>query len=306
MESSTRKDAKRASEGDGTFDLAPPVPVLRPSRMHFFCGFPISEAACQTVINRDVPCGYCGYNLRGLRRAGRCPECGHEIPMSSFRDDRLELCNDSWGKTICLGVWILLLGLISNACILIKAALGDQQYLMLAIPAVSVTAIGIWLITSREAAEIEPMHPIWPIRVIARRSLLASAVLVLSVAGLTVLATQDPIWWIMVWVLSAFMLLCLSATAFTTGFYLQDIARRVPNDSLSQHFLNLTWGIGGSLLLAGISIVLSLVLKDWILFLTGMVLIASIPVYFLGVVAVLRLGWDLLLVVRTYRNRPFD
>jgi hypothetical protein len=31
------------------------------------------------AIGYDLPCASCAYNLRGLTRAGRCPECGFEI-----------------------------------------------------------------------------------------------------------------------------------------------------------------------------------------------------------------------------------
>jgi hypothetical protein len=30
-------------------------------------------------IDQDRPCGQCGYNLRGLRPEGRCPECGTDV-----------------------------------------------------------------------------------------------------------------------------------------------------------------------------------------------------------------------------------
>jgi hypothetical protein len=36
----------------------------------------------QTVIDRDVPCRDCGYNLRSLSMGGRCPECGGEVGRS--------------------------------------------------------------------------------------------------------------------------------------------------------------------------------------------------------------------------------
>jgi uncharacterized repeat protein (TIGR04138 family) len=35
-----------------------------------------------SVINEDLPCEDCGYNLRGLREGHRCPECGALIPSS--------------------------------------------------------------------------------------------------------------------------------------------------------------------------------------------------------------------------------
>ncbi len=34
------------------------------------------------AIREDVPCATCGYNLRGLPPAGKCPECGDSIRIS--------------------------------------------------------------------------------------------------------------------------------------------------------------------------------------------------------------------------------
>jgi hypothetical protein len=36
-------------------------------------------------LEEDVPCAGCGYNLRGLRPTGRCPECGTLVHVSIIR-----------------------------------------------------------------------------------------------------------------------------------------------------------------------------------------------------------------------------
>jgi hypothetical protein len=36
-------------------------------------------------LEEDVPCAGCGYNLRGLRPTGRCPECGCLVQVSILR-----------------------------------------------------------------------------------------------------------------------------------------------------------------------------------------------------------------------------
>ncbi|HLL87680.1 MAG TPA: hypothetical protein VK324_00090 [Tepidisphaeraceae bacterium] len=53
---------------------------------------PVSSAPVSSApVSSDVPCGTCGYNLRGLTMAGRCPECGTEVGPSvvAFRSGGL-------------------------------------------------------------------------------------------------------------------------------------------------------------------------------------------------------------------------
>ena len=38
-------------------------------------------------VQEDLPCVYCGYNLRGLALSGKCPECGGSIWDALLRRD---------------------------------------------------------------------------------------------------------------------------------------------------------------------------------------------------------------------------
>lgn len=46
-----------------------------------------------SVITDDLRCSRCGYNLRGLGRSGKCPECGIEI---SHAETRLDIADPKW------------------------------------------------------------------------------------------------------------------------------------------------------------------------------------------------------------------
>ncbi|MEM1445893.1 MAG: PrsW family glutamic-type intramembrane protease [Planctomycetota bacterium] len=49
---------------------------------------PAFRASAGTFIDRDWPCDACGYNLRGQRVGGRCPECGAIISLAPPAEDQ--------------------------------------------------------------------------------------------------------------------------------------------------------------------------------------------------------------------------
>lgn len=59
-----------------------------------------------SVINSDTPCVGCGYNLFGLDRNGRCPECG-TIVADSVRGEGLAFANRKWLAEVCRGLTFL-------------------------------------------------------------------------------------------------------------------------------------------------------------------------------------------------------
>jgi len=58
------------------------------------------------VISADLHCVRCGYNLRGLSRSGRCPECNTPIPRS-LRVQTLGSHNDDWRRDVRDGALIV-------------------------------------------------------------------------------------------------------------------------------------------------------------------------------------------------------
>jgi len=76
------------SERDKHSSGVPPTPTTRANWdrggwKESRSGFGISEDG---VIERDLTCRSCGYNLRGLHRAGSCPECGAAVERSLCSD----------------------------------------------------------------------------------------------------------------------------------------------------------------------------------------------------------------------------
>ncbi|MCC6679350.1 MAG: hypothetical protein IT445_00460 [Phycisphaeraceae bacterium] len=115
--------------------------------------------AAAVVLDRDVTCLNCGYNLRGINPAGTCPECGMSISIA-LRQDHLQDAPQPWRRTVRLGTALVCLGtLISFPLLNIGPMLA---------------AIGFWLVTVRQPQRNEPRHDLM-VRIFARGTLIPGA-----------------------------------------------------------------------------------------------------------------------------------
>jgi hypothetical protein len=64
-----------------------------------------SASTIAGVVTVDVSCHRCAYNLRGLSRAGRCPECGAPIEVS-LAGDALRFADPEWLAAMARGAAI--------------------------------------------------------------------------------------------------------------------------------------------------------------------------------------------------------
>jgi len=63
---------------------------------------PFAQPEGPAPLEHDTPCIHCGYNLRGLEAAGRCPECGSGI-TDSTRGDLLKYADPKWLERLRFG-----------------------------------------------------------------------------------------------------------------------------------------------------------------------------------------------------------
>jgi hypothetical protein len=114
--------------------------------------------AADGTLARDLVCRACGYNLRGLRVDGCCPECGTPVE-ASLKADLLELADPSWLRRLEHGARLTLwaIKLLCVAVVPIAAvplAMGNAGYRYLLWPALFAAAVGLaalvgaWLFTS--------------------------------------------------------------------------------------------------------------------------------------------------------------
>lgn len=99
------------------------------------------------MLDADLPCAHCGYNLVGLDSRGRCPECGTAVGLSWVR--RMP---PRWGRGFArrleAGVRLVQFGIAgAAACLCLCLAPGAAAALTL-VP-LSAAAAGCWLVTAR-------------------------------------------------------------------------------------------------------------------------------------------------------------
>jgi hypothetical protein len=110
-------------------------------------------------IERDRECGFCGYNLRGLKKDGRCPECGRAIrsfdPSSSgnllsslsVRELRLLATGSAM---VAFAILFLALGMVWWPRLLKRFSLFTEPAVWVGLGLVAtsiVMATGVWLMT---------------------------------------------------------------------------------------------------------------------------------------------------------------
>lgn len=114
-------------------------------------------------IGEDSPCVDCGYNLRGLKMEGNCPECGTAIG-ESLPPDMLRYGADRWLRFVNAGVGVVML---STALILMDNVIGifhvalvgetPEESIWQAMGMLGLQVFGCYLLTVREAHSLESL-----------------------------------------------------------------------------------------------------------------------------------------------------
>lgn len=206
------------------------------------------------VVELDVNCRKCGYNLRGLTTEMRCPECGTAVAYSVM-GDFIRFSDPGWVMHLRSGVRMILSGIAVYVIILILGIVAGMAAARSgAMPMIAVLAgiggivaqilitYGTWRLTEPDPSGLgEDQYG--TIRKFIRIALLVGvggAVLQLA-APYVVLPDPIPA---MLAVLQGGCSLVGIAGFCCQLVYLGRLARRIPDDAISQRAKTVLWMMG--------------------------------------------------------------
>ena len=190
-------------------------------------------AAAPDLPADGVPCLHCGYDLRGLARDARCPECGLPAARERIRNARLRhgparwLASISWGVrlvAVAFAAHVLLPSVPGAAFALVAPPWRPLAFALALAGSAAVYALGAWL-TTRPQAPFAPRGG--AARVAARW--VAFLPLLSELAAFVPPRRPPPI----LWLRESAVLFWLSAAALLL-LHLRRLAQRVPSVPLAR------------------------------------------------------------------------
>lgn len=202
------------------------------------------------ILQSDLPCRRCGYNLRGLNQHHRCPDCAAPVALSCC-GDLLRFADPQWVQTLANGATLILCGTIIaiiGVGLLIATIFtaGNQLYAVAGSFLGNVIAFcGAWLITKPDPGGIGQDRYINDRRIVRLMLFLALGETILQILRTSIPLTPA----INLALLLIIMLtgVCCAVGDFAKFTYFHKIARRIPHDKLAKRARTLRWYLAFSL-----------------------------------------------------------
>jgi hypothetical protein len=210
---------------------------------------PVADDTTAT-IDADTFCSQCGYNLRGLRSDGRCPECGLSI-AESIRGDALCFADPDWLRKIELGtlvkLWsvLILVIMVGVAVALPRAPISP---ILVWLPPLLCGGGWIWstyLITTPEPRLEKREDPVNLRRIVRISAILAMAGIVIEMIAAMMIREIAQV----LDTAAAVLALAWVVQIFSEMIYYRRFAGRVPSPKLARTSTVILWGLPSTLLM---------------------------------------------------------
>lgn len=138
------------------------------------------------LIDEDIPCRRCGYNLKTLSPESKCPECGTSVSRS-IHGDLLRFADPDWVRKLATGTLTTMIG----ACLAIMGWLVFTAMVFVGLSVLQwgrtiwilcwiVGAAGIWIITTPDPGTSDTTSDRGTGRLLTRVSLTLSLCLIIA------------------------------------------------------------------------------------------------------------------------------
>lgn len=196
------------------------------------------------IVTADLPCRSCSYNLRGLHQDSNCPECATEIKLS-LRGHWLYCGDPDWVWKLKIGTRIILgCSAVTMVMMCLPSPLGFlirplQSMVWLAVAVVS--AVGTWLLTAPDPAGYEGRN-LAIARHVARWGLIVGIARV--IIQIWPFPAPHPTLTALLGIVLVLSVFARIAGEVARLCYIEQIARRLPNEELARSSRRLMWGYG--------------------------------------------------------------
>ncbi len=204
-------------------------------------------------LDQDVPCLVCGYNLRGLRTDGRCPECGTPVGRS-LHGNYFRFAGPAYVRTLARGMSLVLWGFLLPIIAVIVAIglsyghMGDWAGILVAVVGLGSAALqvlGAWLVTAPDPCRLDRDAQLNARRLYRAGAVMFALYVVLSIVSRHGMALRLGLRSADIILTAGTALTGLGAfVGFIASFvYFRQLALRIPDRPLAESTRKVMWGL---------------------------------------------------------------